>query len=323
MFFCIIHYHLILFLQKNNAQASLFNNSSVNQTAGPSFSSAQNSRPSSVVGDFYSTVVNIDTSNAKAATTVTNSDLDSIVRGNVIRNNSSGTNKFRFSTESEHPIPTHMPNKDGMSKNVVDANAYEDPCIVTDSRPFLIGHSRAASADISCDPNSLNSISIATNNNLQQKVTSKMSHHIRNNSVDNSHVTSVFSTPGLTVKQSNTPSTINNQPQPNKPAIPLKPTGIVSVFVPGSNTAATGTTLTTTSNASKKAGISNIYGKLTTTTSTIPAKVDKSDNRSHFARYPNEMSVQQINESSVHHPIPPPRKVTISAIDEIINFFYS
>ncbi|OTF77498.1 hypothetical protein BLA29_009825, partial [Euroglyphus maynei] len=252
------------------------------------------------------TVVNIDNSNAKA--TVSGFDSDSFVRGNVIRN--SGINRLRFSTESQQP--PIMSNKDGMSKTVVDTNAYEETCIVTGSRPFLVGHSRAASADISSDSNSLNSTPITTtitNSNLQQQVmTSKMSHHIRNNSVDNSLVTSVFSTPGLTVKQTNT-STINNQPPPNKPAVPLKPAGIVSVFVPGSNTTATGPTLST-SNAGKKTGLLNVYGKLVTTTSVIPAKTDNSDNGSHISRYSNEIPVQQTSESGVHHhPIPPPRKV--------------
>lgn len=178
--------------------------------------------------------------------------------GNTSRN--SGRNKYRFSAE----------NKDSCENEKLYSN-----------KPYLTGHSRAASADISTGVKDINLPNQITN--LATVITSRTSHHIRNNSVDNSLVNSSFPVKTTGIRNM---SQINN-----KPAVPAKP-AIVSVFVPGSTVTVTPTTI---SSNSKNTG--NTYSNV------------KCINRPHSIQAPITNYLNNPNPGDDTYPVPPPRKV--------------
>ena len=298
------------FILKQNLNTLSLVSNNVNQKA--------NSRPSSVIGDVH--VINIEANNQQNLTSfkstsvsvgtqpqIENSDqpinFSRGSSGNPVRNSS--RNRLRFSAGPEATCGV-----EGASKSV---DSSKVPTFGT-SRAFIAGHSRAASADIS----GYATLGYGKHNSTHNAVQSSLSaikaepnkasrnlHHVRNNSVDNSLVTSGYKT--FAINSDSQTSIVASSGGPPKPAIPVKPSGIVSVFVPGS------TNLTHSAN-NKSTG--NIYGKvnLNITNSQLYGKEpnlkaisSQMFNNSTSTSTLAGPSTQKVNNSI--YPVPPPRKV--------------
>ncbi|UXI21512.1 hypothetical protein NH340_JMT07455 [Sarcoptes scabiei] len=267
----------------NNTESESDSNEMNNQhNAAPklSVSAIQNSnnlRPASVVGDF----------NAMQIEANTNSQY-TISKSSATKSSSSSSNTTKPITKSSTTQITNekIHQHDSFGGVVTDfASKPKDLSNKSEkflsTRQFISGHSRAASADMGTDLRASNLKQILKNPlisnpsaNIVKKSESSTNqspnYHTRNNSMDNSLVTFVDSSSYFTKKSSGD----SNQPFQTKPAVPVKPTGIVSVFVPGSSNS-TGSTHSITRS------IGNIHGSCIAT-----------DNS---------------------HPIPPPRKKIIDS----------
>lgn len=292
-----------------------------------SFSSAMshrpNSRPSSVIGDVH--IVNIDPANQpnlssfkSPPVTVSNQAPVEIEAGNNFIRGSSGNpirnssrNRVRLSAGPEASFGTESASKSVDSTKV--------PTSLGTNRAFIAGHSRAASADISGyatvgygKPNHtslISHVSQALPASIKPELArSRNMQHVRNNSVDNSLVTSGYQAFAINA-DSQTNIVTSSSPSTNKPAIPAKPSGIVSVFVPGS------TNLTHTTN-NKSMG--NIYGKVSLSSSSQPyggtheANCGKASPATfQGAVVSTAPTIQKPVNNSMLYPVPPPRKVCL------------
>lgn len=190
-------------------------------------------------------------------------DFDhSFVHGNPIR--TSGRNRTRLPSNHQQESLIDTSNNSSMNNSHLG---------------FVVGHSRAASADITSKHSTPLSQARPQFKNGQY-------HHSRNNSMDNSIGKS---------------SPIQQPPAGVKPAIPAKPSGIVSVFVPGSSTP---------NSQVKTPG--SIYTKPPSTINVSPSY------NSRTASFHSPAPMASV------HPIPPPRKVTpIGQFDQwlILNLY--
>ena len=238
--------------------------------------------------------------------------------GSFIRNGplqNSNRNRMRLSAGSDATFGT-----ENLTKSMDNAKVPSRE--IATSRAFIAGHSRAASADISgytslvghskqhytnnspnsIQPYNLNKIDLDRNRNL---------HHVRNNSVDNSLVTSGCQTFIINSGSQSSIATNTSMTANNKPVIPAKPSGIVSVFVPGST--ANLTHSTTTHNKST----GNIYGKINLNSNTQAFNKDFKSipNQTFVTGSGSELLCVTTTTSPTHKatnsifPIPPPRKV--------------
>ena len=289
-----------------------------------SFASAvshkSNSRPSSVIGDVH--VVNIDPNNQpnlssfKPTPVSVNYQLSSeleqgvnFIRGSVGNpSRNSSRNRVRLSAGPEATFGVESSTKSVDNTKVASS--------LVPSRAFIAGHSRAASADISGystvgygkqhnsspSPSVVHTFSSPNDRKSDIPRNNRNMHHVRNNSVDNSLVTSGYQTFAIN-SGSQTSIATTSAASSSKPAIPAKPSGIVSVFVPGS------TNLTHSANNNKSTG--NIYGKVSLNSNQSfgakePPNVKSTANQSLHGNKPIEPK-KPINHSL--YPVPPPRKV--------------
>lgn len=266
------------------------------------------SRPSSVIGDIQ--VINVDSNQSNLNTFKTATDNDqstNFVRssaGNSSRS-SGNRNRLRFSAGPEATF----------SLDTTTTTTTKAPPTHVSNRAFIAGHSRAASADISgyatighgksthqtITPNTIQTLKVDAN-------PSPRNFHVRNNSVDNSLVASGYQ--AFAIHSGSPVSTVTTTTTSNiKPAIPAKPSGIVSVYVPGSTS-----NLATSSNYNKSTG--NIYTKSKTNANTAtPTSKDTNFNSSKNPIFVNSVNIGQvqtvgsvIESNNSSFPVPPPRK---------------
>jgi len=218
--------------------------------------------------------------------------------GNPSRNSNRTRGRLSIGTEGTFGI-------DNVSKSVDSAKVPTAGA----GRVFVAGHSRASSADISgyavVGHGKANlSPSTTQPHILSPKNDSNRNLHARNNSVDNSLVTSGYQTFIINSESQNSINSANATP--NKPAIPAKPSGIVSVFVPGS---------TNLSHSTNNKSTGNIYGKVNLNSSPHQPSKDLSHKPLQNPPFPITLisSGSPLASTSPTHnsqyPVPPPRKV--------------
>lgn len=236
------------------------------------------------LSSFKSTSVSV----GGTGTTATISEVNDLPAGNFIRGpvGNASRNSSRSRARHSAGIETSLAfaaEGGGASKSMDQSTiTTKAPVGLAPTRAFISGHSRAASADISNystvghgkqqqQHNNHNStaptlttthqsVSIISKPESNLTSRSRNIHHVRNNSVDNSLVTS-GGYQAFAINSGGSQTNIvtgGNALSVSKPAIPAKPSGIVSVFVPGSTT---NLSMSSASNSNKSTG--NIYSKVT------------------------------------------------------------